>query len=86
MTHPSVDQEDPQFPPGDGSAFLTMLGFGLVFCTMTLSWLSAYTWLIDKAGVVFRRPAIRRAFDAATGVILVAFGLRLVTEPSIIER
>lgn len=76
----------PQFVPIGGAPFVSMLGLGLVFCTMTLSWLAAYTWLVAKAGPLFRRPAVRRAFDAATGLILVAFGLRLAAEPVVIER
>lgn len=76
----------PQFTPASGPTLLGMLGLGLAFCAMTLSWLSAYAWLIARAGVIFRRPAVRRAFDAATGVILMAFGVRLASEPSVIER
>jgi threonine/homoserine/homoserine lactone efflux protein len=66
----------PQF----GSSFPALLALGLVFCTMTLVWLSAYAVAIAKAGDVLRRPAIRRAFDAVLGAVLVALGLRLATE------
>jgi threonine/homoserine/homoserine lactone efflux protein len=76
----------PQFAPAGGPTFLGMLGLGLVFCAMTLSWLTAYAWLVARAGVVLRRPAVRRALDAATGVILIALGVRLATEPVTIDR
>jgi threonine/homoserine/homoserine lactone efflux protein len=66
----------PQF----GSSFPTLLALGLVFCTMTFVWLSAYAVAVAKAGDVLRRPAIRRAFDAVLGAVLVALGLRLATE------
>jgi threonine/homoserine/homoserine lactone efflux protein len=66
----------PQF----GSSFPSLLTLGLVFCTMTFVWLSAYAVAVAKAGDVLRRPAIRRAFDAALGAVLVALGLRLATE------
>ena len=59
-----------------------MLGLGLVFCTMTLVWLSAYAWLVARAGNVLRRPRVRRAIDAVTGTVLVAFGLRVAAEPA----
>jgi threonine/homoserine/homoserine lactone efflux protein len=76
----------PQFAPAGGPTFLGMLGPGLVFCAMTLSWLTAYAWLVARAGVVLRRPAVRRALDAATGVILITLGVRLATEPLTIDR
>ena len=72
----------PQVAPTSGPTFVTMLGLGLVFCSMTLLWLTAYAGLVAKAGVVFRRPAIRRVLDAVTGAVLVALGLRLATEPT----
>jgi len=68
----------PQF----GSSFGTLLGLGLVFCLMTLVWLTAYGLAVAKAGDVLRRPRIRRILDAVTGAVLVAFGLRLAAERS----
>jgi threonine/homoserine/homoserine lactone efflux protein len=67
----------PQF----GSSFAALLALGLVFCTMTLVWLTAYAVAVSKAGDVLRRPAVKRAFDAVFGAVLVALGLRLATEP-----
>jgi threonine/homoserine/homoserine lactone efflux protein len=46
---------------------------------MTLAWLSAYSVAVDRAGDVLRRPVVRRALDAVTGIVLVALGLRLAT-------
>ena len=66
----------PQF----GSSFSALLALGLVFCTMTLVWLTAYAFAVAKAGEVLRRPAVRRAFDAVLGAVLVALGLRLATD------
>jgi len=71
----------PQFAPTDGPAFLAMLGLGLAFGAMTLVWLSAYAWLVARAGVVLRRPAVRRVLDAVTGAVLVTFGVRVAAEP-----
>ena len=67
----------PQF----GSSFAALLALGLVFCTMTLVWLTAYAAAVAKAGDVLRKPAVKRAFDAVFGAVLVALGLRLATEP-----
>jgi threonine/homoserine/homoserine lactone efflux protein len=70
----------PQFAPAAGPTFATMLGLGLAFCTMTFVWLTGYASVIARAGVVLRRRSVRRAFDAVTGAILVAFGIRLGAE------
>ena len=70
----------PQFAPGGHASFAALLGLGLVFCTLTLVWLTAYAVVVGKAGDVLRRPRIRRALDGLMGVVLVAFGLRLAAE------
>ncbi len=67
----------PQF---GGTSFAALLGLGLLFCAMTLAWLTAYAAVVARAGDVLRRPAVRRAIDATVGVVLVAFGVRLATE------
>ena len=67
----------PQF----GSAsFASLLALGLVFATMTLLWLSAYAAVVARAGDFLRRSRVRRALDAALGVVLVALGVRLATQ------
>jgi len=68
----------PQFSGRASFAPLLLLGF--VFCAMTLAWLIAYAAAVAKAGEVLRRPRIRRALDAVTGVVLVGLGLRLTVE------
>ena len=69
----------PQFASG-GSAFAGLLALGLVFSLLTLVWLGAYAVAVAGAGRLLRRPALRRALDAATGAVLVALGLRLAAE------
>jgi threonine/homoserine/homoserine lactone efflux protein len=71
----------PQFAPNSGSAFLSLLALGLVFCALTFSWLALYAAAVARAGDVLRRPRIRRTLDAVTGAVLVALGLRIATEP-----
>jgi threonine/homoserine/homoserine lactone efflux protein len=66
----------PQF----GSSFAVLLALGLLFCALTLGWLSAYAAAVARAGDVLRRPRVRRALDAVTGTVLVAFGVRLAAE------
>jgi threonine/homoserine/homoserine lactone efflux protein len=69
----------PQFaaPP---ASFLHLMSLGLAFCTMTLLWLSLYATVVARLGDILRRSRIRRALDAVTGIVLVAFGARLATE------
>jgi threonine/homoserine/homoserine lactone efflux protein len=66
----------PQFA-GDGSApFLALLALGLLFCAMTLAWLTLYAVAIAKLRR-FLAGRVRRALDAVTGVALMLFGARL---------
>jgi threonine/homoserine/homoserine lactone efflux protein len=67
----------PQF---GGASFGPLLGLGLVFCSMTFVWLTAYAVAVARAGDVLRRRPIRRALDAVVGAVLVGLGLRLATE------
>jgi threonine/homoserine/homoserine lactone efflux protein len=66
----------PQF----GSSFGSLLALGLLFCSLTLAWLAAYSFAVARAGDLLRRPRIRRLLDAFTGTCLVAFGIRLAAE------
>jgi threonine/homoserine/homoserine lactone efflux protein len=66
----------PQF----GSSFPALLALGVVFCAMTLVWLSGYAFIVAKAGDVLRRTRVRRVLDGLTGAVLVGLGLRLATE------
>ena len=61
-------------------SFGSLLALGLVFCSLTLIWLTAYAFAVAKAGDFLRRSRVRRALDALTGAVLVALGLRLAAE------
>ena len=63
----------PQF----GHSFFALLGLGLVFCALTMLWLSAYAATLARAGDIVRRPRVRRTIHAVTGTALVALGVRL---------
>ena len=62
----------PQF----GESFAVLLGHALVFSSMTLLWLA----FVVRVGDTLRVPAVRRAVDAVSGVVLVALGSRLAFE------
>jgi len=69
----------PQFAPHDAS-FVQLASLGLLFCVMTLLWLSGYALVVARLGDIVRRSRVRRALDAVTGTVLVAFGARLALD------
>lgn len=69
----------PQFAHGKAT-FASLLLLGLVFCLLTLAWLSLYAAAVAKAGHLLRHPRIRRTLEGVSGTVLVAFGLRLAAE------
>ena len=71
----------PQFVAPGPASFVGMLSLGAVFVTMTFAWLSFYAVVVERFGGFLRRGPVRRAIDAITGAILVAFGVRLAFEP-----
>jgi len=66
----------PQF----GSSFASLAAFGLIFCSLTVLWLSAYAVVVARAGDFLRRPRFRRWIEGITGAVLVTLGLRLAAE------
>ena len=69
----------PSSRPSGAASFAVLLALGLLFCAMTLAWLTLYAVVVARARSFLAGP-VRRALDAITGVVLVAFGLRLATD------
>ena len=69
----------PQFVHG-GAVFLPLLLLGVTFALLTLCWLAAYSLLVGTSTALLNRPSVRRALDRFTGVVLIAFGVRLALE------
>ena len=69
----------PQFVHG-GAVFLPLLFLGSIFAVLTLLWLAAYALLVGTSTAILKRPSVRRALDRITGVVLIAFGVRLALE------
>jgi threonine/homoserine/homoserine lactone efflux protein len=61
-------------------SFTSPMALGLVFSALTLVWLSAYTLAVARARAFLTRGWTRRFLDAVTGLVLVGFGFRLVSE------
>ncbi|MFF9485514.1 LysE family translocator [Streptomyces sp. NPDC014676] len=60
--------------PHTGMALLV-----LVHALLTALWLGGYVLLLAKARTFFGKPAVRRAMDRVTGVVLIGFGLKVAT-------
>ncbi len=69
----------PQFAPG--GSFVALFALGILFCLMTLAWLSLYAVAVAKARRLVA-GRVRRVLDTVTGIVLVAFGVRLAAERS----
>ncbi|MER7332870.1 MULTISPECIES: LysE family translocator [unclassified Micromonospora] len=52
----------------------------LIHAVLTLGWLSGYAYALNRARALLERPRVRRALDRVTGVVLIAFAVRLATE------
>ncbi len=60
--------------PHTGMALLV-----LVHAALTALWLGGYVLMLAKASAYFTKPAVRRAMDRVTGVVLIGFGLKVAT-------
>ena len=74
----------PQFAPEGHGAFAGFLALGFLFSAMTLTWLSLYAVVVHRLRELLG-GTVRRILDAATGVVLVALGLRVADERSLDE-
>jgi threonine/homoserine/homoserine lactone efflux protein len=70
----------PQFIDRGQASFERLLLLGLIFCTITLSWLTLYAVVVARVGDFLRRDRVRRALEAVTGLALVGLGLKLVAD------
>ena len=69
----------PGFIPRGHDVGLTSLLFGAIFVVETAAYF-AVLLLAGRVTVWLDRPTIRRRLDRATGVVLIAFGLRFAVE------
>jgi threonine/homoserine/homoserine lactone efflux protein len=81
LTNPKMAAFFTSLLPQFGTSFAAMLSFGLLFYLLTWLWLALYASALARLQRVLRSSGIRRAFEATTGAVLVALGLRLAVEP-----
>jgi threonine/homoserine/homoserine lactone efflux protein len=70
----------PQFIAPGQPVFATSMLLASIHVTMGLAWLTAYGYGASRLGDVLRTGRVRRALESASGVVLVAFGLRLAVD------
>ncbi|MGR6974847.1 LysE family translocator [Streptomyces cynarae] len=69
----------PTLAPSGLSPHTGMALLVLIHAALTAVWLSGYVMLLARARVFFQKPAVRRAMDRVTGVVLIGFGLKVAT-------
>ncbi|WP_063735480.1 LysE family translocator [Streptomyces sp. RTd22] len=67
----------PTLAPAGLSPHLGMAILVLLHATITAVYLAGYVLLLAKARGFFERPAVRRALDRVTGVVLIGFGVKV---------
>jgi threonine/homoserine/homoserine lactone efflux protein len=67
----------PQFTQRGDAGFGALFLLGLLFCSLTLVWLTAYAIAVATAGDLLSRSGIRRGREAMTGAVLIGLGVRL---------
>lgn len=72
----------PTLAPTGLSPHLGMALLVLLHAAITAVWLGGYVMLLAKARGFFERPAVRRALDRVTGVVLIGFGVKVATTRS----
>jgi threonine/homoserine/homoserine lactone efflux protein len=69
----------PQFIEPSDSVMKPLLLAG-IHATMGIVWLSGVVIMVGASRDFLARPAVKRRFDTLTGLVLIAFGLRLALE------
>ena len=69
-------------PPfaGPHPGFILLLALGLNFCVLTLAWLVAYAFAVERLSGWLQRSRVRRALDLALGSVLIVLGVRVGRE------
>jgi RhtB (resistance to homoserine/threonine) family protein len=70
----------PQFLPPGVNPLTASLALGAIHVVEGLIWLSLVVLAVNRARGWLGRPAVRRRLEQVTGVVFLAFGLRLALE------
>jgi threonine/homoserine/homoserine lactone efflux protein len=70
----------PAFIPTGTSVREFSLALGIWFALETGLWLAVLVWMVQRGVGWLTRPKIHRRLERLTGLVLIAFGIRLATE------
>jgi len=70
----------PAFVPRGSSVELTSLVFGGLFALEAAAWFGALLWGVSRLTAWLERPRVQRRIEQVTGVVLIAFAIRVATE------
>ena len=70
----------PQFVDQDAAVLPQILTLAAIHVMVGLIWLSAYAHLVHRARTFLTAPRVKAWLERATGVVLIAFGLRVAVE------
>lgn len=70
----------PQFIPDDAPVLATSMLLAFVHALQGILWLGLVAVLVERLGALLRRPVVKQRLEQFTGLVLVAFGIRLAVE------
>ncbi|MFF5144920.1 LysE family translocator [Streptomyces sp. NPDC013157] len=65
----------PQFVTADGPVLLSSVALGVLWAVVNACWYLLFTWAVGRGRALVSRPAVRRALDLVTGVVLCGLGV-----------
>ncbi|MFD8819487.1 LysE family translocator [Streptomyces sp. NPDC059627] len=65
----------PQFVTADGPVLLSSIALGVLWAVVNVCWYLVFTWAVGRGRALVSRPAVRRALNIVTGVVLCALGV-----------
>ncbi|MET3292901.1 UNVERIFIED_CONTAM: RhtB (resistance to homoserine/threonine) family protein [Brevibacillus sp. OAP136] len=70
----------PQFVDTHSNTLWQFLLMGVTYTAITIAWFVFYVLLINTLSVWMKKPAVQRAIQGVSGLVLVGFGIRLALE------
>ncbi|MEH7111483.1 LysE family translocator [Neobacillus niacini] len=70
----------PQFVDSGSPTLIPFLIMGITYTFLTAIWFFIYIYLLNQIGAFMKRPRTQRVMEAATGTILIGFGIKLALE------
>ncbi|MFF7474058.1 LysE family transporter [Streptomyces sp. NPDC008092] len=65
----------PQFVTADGPVLVSSIALGVLWALVNICWYLLFTWAVGRGRALVSRPAVRRALDVVTGVVLCGLGV-----------